>query len=97
MLQVLGLTRGQARLTVVWHATLAAVVGLAVGIPVGYALGRTLWEAVAGSLPAFYRTPHAWVLVAMAVPAALVAVYVAAAWPARRTARLEPAIVLRAE
>jgi ABC-type lipoprotein release transport system permease subunit len=97
VLQVLGLVRVQARLTVVWHATLSVAVGLAVGIPIGFALGRTLWEAVAASLPAVYRTPHAWVLVAAAVPVALVSAYVAAAWPVRRTARNEPASVLRAE
>ena len=57
VLQVLGLVRGQARLTVVWHVTLSLAIGLAVGIPIGFALGRTLWEAVAGSLPAV--VPHA--------------------------------------
>ena len=77
----------------------AAVAGtsIRVGIPIGFALGRTLWEAVAGSLPAAYRTPHQWLLVAAAVPAALVSAALVAAWPIHRTARHEPASVLRAE
>ena len=44
VLRALGLTRRQSRLVIVTQATLLAVIGLAFGIPLGIALGRTLWR-----------------------------------------------------
>jgi predicted lysophospholipase L1 biosynthesis ABC-type transport system permease subunit len=97
VLQVLGLTRGQARATVVWHALVAAGTGVVVGVPVGFAIGRTVWETVAASLPAFYRSPPVWAGVALVVPAVLAVAVALAGWPARRSAATEPALVLRTE
>jgi FtsX-like permease family len=97
VLRALGLTRGQCRLVVVTQATLLAVIGLAFGIPLGVALGRTLWRAAAGITPIAYRAPTAlWALVLIA-PLALVTANLLAAWPARRAARLRPGDALRAE
>ncbi len=97
VLQVLGLTRRQARATVLWHALIAALTGMVIGIPIGFALGRTLWETVAASLPALYRSPPAWLGVALLIPAVLAAALLLAGWPARRSAAAEPALVLRTE
>lgn len=97
VLQVLGLTRGQARATVFWHAAVAALTGIVIGVPVGFAIGRTLWETVATSLPAFYRSPPAWIGIAVVIPTVLLVALALAGWPARRSAAVEPALILRAE
>ena len=55
VLRALGLTRRQSRLVIVTQATLLAVIGLAFGIPLGIALGRTLWRAAADMTPLAYH------------------------------------------
>lgn len=97
VLQVMGMTRSQARRSVLWHAGTATLVGGLVGAPIGYALGRALWRSVAVSLPAVHLAPDSWRIAVVFALAAVIAGMVAAAWPARRTAHREPAIVLRAE
>jgi hypothetical protein len=97
VLRALGLTRRQSRLVIVTQATLLAVVGLAFGIPLGIALGRTLWRAAADMTPLAYHPPVALWALALIGPLALVAAILLAAWPARRAARLRTAHILRTE
>jgi hypothetical protein len=97
VLQVLGLTRRQARLTVWWHVAVAAVIALAIGVPLGFAIGRTLWQTLADAIPIRYVTPGAWLLVAVVAAGVIALVAVLAARPVRLTARDEPATLLRAE
>ena len=97
VLRALGLTRRQSRLVIVTQATLLAVIGLAFGIPLGIALGRTLWRAAADMTPLAYQPPVALWALALIGPLALVAANLLAAWPARRAARLRTARILRAE
>lgn len=97
VLQVVGLTRKQARHSVLWHAGIATVVGGLVGAPVGFALGRTLWRVVAHSLPAVHQAPDSWRVALVLAAVAVLVGLLAAGWPARRTASTEPALVLRAE
>lgn len=97
VLQVLGLTRVQARRTVGWHAAIATVAGVVVGAPIGIALGHTAWRVVADALPAIHRVPHAAPRALLLAGGVVAAGLVVAAWPARRTARVEPALVLRSE
>jgi hypothetical protein len=97
VLRALGLTRWQCRLVVVTQATLLALIGLAFGIPLGVATGRTLWRAAAGITPLAYHTPAAlWALVLIA-PVALVVANLLAGWPGHRAARLRTAEILRTE
>jgi hypothetical protein len=97
VLRALGLTRGQSRLVIGTQATLLAVIGLAFGIPLGIALGRTLWRAAADMTPLAYQPPVALLALLLIPPLALVAAYLLAAWPARRAARLRTAQILRTE
>jgi hypothetical protein len=97
VLRALGLTRRQSRLVIVTQATLLAVIGLAFGIPLGIALGRTLWRAAADMTPLAYHPPVALWALALIGPLALVAAILLAAWPARRAARLRTAHILRTE
>ena len=97
VLRALGLTRRQSRLVILTQATLLAVIGLAFGIPLGIALGRTLWRAATGMLPLAYQPPLApWALLLIA-PLALLAANLLAGWPARRAARLRTAQILHTE
>ena len=97
VLRALGLTRRQARLIVVVQATLLAVVGLLFGVPLGLALGRTVWRVVADNTPAYYVAPLAVLAIALIAPAALLVVNLLAAWPGHRVARLRIGHVLRTE
>ncbi len=97
VLKVLGFTRSQLAATAAWQGTAFAVVALAVGLPLGLAIGRWLWRAIAdqlGIVPA-PRLPVLAVLVM--IPAVLVVANVAAAVPGWLAARVRPADVLRSE
>jgi ABC-type lipoprotein release transport system permease subunit len=97
MLKTLGFTRRQLAATVAWQASVAALTGIVVGVPVGVAVGRWLWDTFA---QAIYAVPDASVpvgeIVLVAV-AALVLANLAAAIPGRVAARTPTGIVLRAE
>jgi ABC-type antimicrobial peptide transport system permease subunit len=74
-----------------------AVIGLVVGIPLGLAVGRVVWHQVAEStrVAADVALP---VPVLLAIwPAVLLAAAALALLPARRSAAVRPAGVLRTE
>lgn len=97
VLRALGMTRWQARGVVVTQASVLAVIGLLFGIPLGLALGRTLWRVVADDTPLQYVPPVAlWALV-LIVPVTLLIANLLAAPPGHRAARLRISHVLRAE
>ena len=58
-LRALGTTRLQSRLVVVTQASVLAAIGLAVGVPLGFAVGRFVWRLVAQSTPLAYHPPLA--------------------------------------
>jgi hypothetical protein len=97
LLLALGFTRRQLAGSIAWQATATIVIGLTVGIPAGIALGRTLWSSFAHQLDV---VPHPTVPVAVIVVIAATALLVAnlaAADPARRARRVQPATALRNE
>jgi hypothetical protein len=97
ILRALGMTRRQSRLVVITQATVLALIGLVFGVPLGIALGRTLWRVVADGTPLAYHPPlAAWALLLVG-PLALMAVNLLAAWPGQRAARLRTGQVLRTE
>lgn len=97
VLRAVGLTGTQSRVVVLTQASVLALVGLVVGIPLGVALGRTVWRYVADTTPLFYVPPAALLAVLLAIPVALLAANVLAAWPGHRAATLRVGHVLRAE
>jgi hypothetical protein len=97
VLRAVGMTRRQSRGVVVTQATVLAMTGLAVGVPLGVALGRTVWRYVADTTPVFYVPPVAWLALILVVPVALVAANLLAAWPGHWAASLRVSNVLRAE
>jgi FtsX-like permease family len=97
VLKAIGFTRRQLAATVAWQATMAAIVGSAVGIPLGVALGRWLWTAFARQIYAVPEpaVPVGWLL--LLPPCALILVNLVAAAPGRAAARTPAVLALRAE
>jgi len=97
VLRALGLTRLQTRMVVITQASVLTVIGLAFGVPLGVALGRSIWRVVAGFTPLAYHPPLAvWALLLIA-PVALLAANLLAAWPGEQAARLRTGHILRRE
>lgn len=97
VLRALGITRHQCRVILLVQASALAAFGLVVGVPLGLALGQTLWRAVADSTPVAYVTPIAVALLVLVGPVALVVANLLAAWPSQRAASLRVGQVLRTE
>ncbi len=97
VLRALGLTPRQAGACVAWQATVIGVVAVAIGLPIGVLVGRQVWRLVTNSLSFVYRGPFASAPLLIAVPAVLISMALLAVWPARLTARVRTAEVLRSE
>lgn len=95
--RALGMTSNQLRSIMLVQGTTVAGFGLVFGIPLGVAVGRTLWRVAADSAPLLYRPPSATIAIVLVPPAALLVACLLAMWPSRRAARLEVADVLRGE
>lgn len=97
VLRAVGVTRRQSRAIVFIQGALLALVGVTFGVPLGFALGRTLWRSVADTTPVDYIPPVAvWALVLIG-PLALIAAVLLSAWPSHRAASMRVAHVLRTE
>ncbi|MEO3863257.1 ABC transporter permease [Acrocarpospora sp. B8E8] len=97
VLRALGMTPAQSRWIALTQAGVLALIGLVAGMPLGLALGRVLWRAVAESTPLLYVPPTPVGALLLIAPATLLAAAVLAVWPARTAARIRVADVLRAE
>jgi ABC-type lipoprotein release transport system permease subunit len=97
-LKTLGFTRRQLAVTVAWQASAAAIVGIVIGVPVGMALGRWLWDLFARDIYAIPRPTVPPVLGVFLVAAVtIVLANLVAALPGQMAARTPTALVLRAE
>ena len=97
LLKALGFTQRQLAAAVAWQATVAAVIGLIIGVPAGALIGRELWILFARSI---YVVPGPTVPVLSLVlvgVGALVFANLVALVPGRSAARTSAALVLRAE
>ena len=97
LLKTLGFTPRQLAVAVAWQASMAAVVGVGVGVPAGIALGRWLWDLFARDI---YVVPDPSVPVlevALVALGALILANLVAAVPGRMAARTPTAVVLRAD
>jgi ABC-type lipoprotein release transport system permease subunit len=97
LLKTLGFVRGQVSATVAWQASSLAIVGLAVGIPLGLIVGRWAWVLVADGLGVATDAALPTVALLLAIPVALFVANLVAFVPGRLAARTRPAVVLRAE
>ncbi|HWM22927.1 MAG TPA: FtsX-like permease family protein, partial [Ilumatobacteraceae bacterium] len=97
LLRTLGFSGRQLHATVGWHASVIALTALAIGAPLGIALGRAVWRRFASGLDASAPAETPWIWLAVAVVATFVLANVVAAIPGRSAARTHPAIILRDE
>jgi hypothetical protein len=97
VLRALGVTRRGVRLILSAQGTAIGLAGILLGIPLGLAVGRMGWQAVADQVPLLYASPFGLLALAAVIPVVVVVANLLAVWPGRRASRLHPAEVLRAE
>jgi ABC-type lipoprotein release transport system permease subunit len=97
LLKSLGLSRGQLAAIVFWQAATVAIVGVAVGIPLGLAVGRVIWTTFAANLGVVpVAIIPGWLIAAIGAGFAVTALAIAAL-PAAATARTKTSQMLRTE
>ena len=97
VLKILGFTRSQLSAVVAWQSNVAVAIGTVVGIPVGIAVGRTLWDLFAQEINAVPSPAVPVVPIVLIALGALVLANVVAAIPGRIAARTPAALLLRTE
>jgi hypothetical protein len=97
LLKALGFTGRQLAATIVWQATVTALIGVAIGIPVGIAAGRWLWILFAHSIAAVPEPAVPVVSLVLVGVGAIAIANLVAALPGRLARRTPPALVLRTE
>lgn len=97
LLKALGFTPRQLRATVAWQATVAAVIGVIVGLPVGIVAGRVLWTQFARNLNAVPDPTVPVLSMILVALGALVFANLVAAFPGRDAARTSTTLLLRTE
>ncbi|HEY5026110.1 MAG TPA: FtsX-like permease family protein [Acidimicrobiales bacterium] len=97
LLKTLGFTPRQVATAVAWQASVAASIGIIIGVPAGIALGRWLWTLFARAIYAVPQPSVPVLEIVLVGLGALVLANVVAAIPGRIAARTSTAFVLRAE
>jgi putative ABC transport system permease protein len=97
ILKTLGFVRGQVRRSVGIQASTLTAIALAIGLPIGVAVGRWLWASLANELGVVSSPVVPVTSVLVAIPVALLAANLIAWLPARSAARTQAALVLRSE
>lgn len=92
ILKTLGFVRRQVSSTVAWQATTMAVLALAVGLPLGIAVGHRVWRIFATDLGIVAEPVVPLVGAAITVPAAILLANLVATLPGRIAARARPAL-----
>jgi ABC-type lipoprotein release transport system permease subunit len=82
---------------VAWQASVVALVGVVVGVPLGILLGQWLWDLFARGIYAVPDSTVPLISVIVVAVGALVLANIVAAWPGRSAARTSTAQVLRDE
>ena len=97
LLKTLGFTERQLAATVAWHATTAVAIGVVLGVPLGIAVGRWLWDLFAQEINAVPSPTVPVLQIVVIALGALVLANIVAAIPGRLAARTPTALVLHAE
>jgi hypothetical protein len=97
LLKTLGLTRRQLAAVVAWQASVAAVIGAIVGVPLGVVVGRALWNRFATAIHVVPRSTVPVLSLVLVAVGALVLANLVAALPGRHAARTTTALLLRAD
>jgi hypothetical protein len=97
LLKTLGFTRRQLAATLAWQASVAVAIGCAVGIPIGIALGRFLWDLFAREINAIPDPTVPALSIVLIALGAVVLGNLVAAIPGRIAAQTRTAQLLRSE
>ncbi len=97
VLRALGMTRRNVRTVLNSQATAVGLFGLVVGIPLGLAVGRLGWRAIADRVPLSDIAPLALAGALLLIPVTLLGANLLALWPGSVTLSHVPAEELRAE
>lgn len=97
ILRTFGFERRQSATTVVVMGLAIVAVGVLVGVPLGIAVGATLWRVTAEGAFVLSDPDVRWTYLVLPAVGALVVALGAASWPARQAARQTAADQLRAE
>jgi predicted lysophospholipase L1 biosynthesis ABC-type transport system permease subunit len=97
LLKTLGFTKRQLASTIAWQASIAVGIGCVIGIPLGVALGRSLWDLFVREISAVPDPTIPGVSILLIAAAAIVLANVVAAVPGRIAARTPTAQLLRTE
>jgi hypothetical protein len=96
-LRGLGFTRAQVARCLVAQAVAVGVVGLVVGVPLGFIAGRATWTAVSDSIGVTPGVVSPWLGIGLVCAGALVVAALVGVPFGRWAARLTPAAALRTE
>ncbi len=97
VLKALGFVGAQIRRTVRWQAASVAVIALAISLPLGITLGRSLWNVAASELGIVPEPVTPIGVLGLLAPMVLVLAMAVATVPARAASRTVPAQALRIE
>jgi ABC-type lipoprotein release transport system permease subunit len=97
LLKELGFSQRQLASVIAWQASVAAVIGTVLGIPLGIVIGRELWIVFARSIDAVPDPAVPVLSMVLIGVGALVFANLVAVIPGRIAARTSTALVLRAE
>ena len=97
LLKTLGFTKRQLASTIAWQASIAVGIGCVIGIPLGIALGRALWDLFVHEISAVPDPTIPGVSILLIAAVAIVLANVVAAVPGRIAARTPTARLLRTE
>jgi len=97
LLKALGFIQRQLAAAIAWQATVAAVIGVAVGMPLGIVSGRELWILFARGIDAVPDPTVPILSLVLIGVGALVFANLVAALPGRTAAHTPTGLVLRAE
>ncbi len=97
LLKTIGFVRGQLAAAVAWQASVVALIGLVIGIPLGIVAGRWLWNLFARQINAVPYPTVSLASMALVAAGTIVLANVVAAIPAWAAARTPTALLLRAE
>jgi FtsX-like permease family len=97
LFKTLGFTRRQLVSVVAWQSSIAVAAGTIVGVPLGIALGRFLWDLFAKQINVVPQPTVPALTVVLIGLGALALANVVAAFPGRVAARTPTASLLRAE
>jgi hypothetical protein len=97
LLKAIGFTKRQLLATVAWQGSVAAIVGLVIGTPIGIAAGQWLWTRFARDIYAIPQNTVPWPQLALVALTTLVLANLAALIPGRTAARTPTALLLKSE